>query len=162
MIQLPIERASSKSAAQIKPSTWRIVLFGAVAAIAAALSCFAIASMAVRASGWALHPDISGSTMYFLGVFIFELFFVPPIFIVFFAIVLPIIYGKRKETSGKPISFVPTTIVFLVLEAAYLALLLFGMESFGYLFGLNFGLIAVATILGNWFIISRINASLAS
>jgi hypothetical protein len=141
-------------------STWAIAVTGLVFAVVTSLACFFVSAAVVKGMGWSLHPDVAGSTIYLLSVFFFELVFMPGILICLFVLILPFLYWLRKGSDAGPVSVVQSLAMLLTLEAVIVAFLLVGMESFGLLFALHFGLIAVSTLVGGWMMLKVINSNL--
>lgn len=132
---------------------------GLLAAVASSLICFFIANNIVKQLGWQLHPEISGSTMYYLGVFFFSLFFIPALFLLLFVIALPIVYVFCRNRD-KPVPIIATSLWFMACEAAYTALVLANMESYGTLVLLFLALIMPCTVLSLLLIVPWLNARL--
>jgi hypothetical protein len=73
-----------------------------------------------------LHPQITGSTGFFLGIFFYNILIFPLLLAAVFGIGLPVAYALRKNTSRRPFNISLAMSATLGIESAVLLLLFWG------------------------------------
>jgi hypothetical protein len=127
------------------PSGYRMAFRGFIVAVINSVVCFFVATGIITLLDWRLHPDISGSTIYFVAVYFFALIYIPVLFLIMFVLVLPLTYIWFRDRAA-PVPLIGTTLSFLAIEAIYITFFMLGMESFGTLFAIYMVPIGICTV----------------